>query len=264
MEIRDIFIVLVDISGYTRFLKAHRVSLLHAEQIITQLLESVVAEAKAPLVFHELEGDAVNFYAVSDGSTEMAQDILTQVQSFIEAFRAKERELISECGLCKCEACQNVDKLKMKAIVHHGTAAFTKVRHLDKIGGQDVVLAHRLLKNSIEQDEYILLSDAFAALCGGIDGLEFERRTENCEGIGKVAVMVHYTEPPAEMSPVRKTLGQRLARVVSLDWYMIKKRFRPSPAFRNLRGLQHTLQRRTGRETEIEIGGPASAEEGDR
>jgi len=38
MEIKRLALVLVDISGYTRFLKAHTMSLLHAEAIITDLV----------------------------------------------------------------------------------------------------------------------------------------------------------------------------------------------------------------------------------
>jgi len=35
MEIKRVALVLADISGYTRFMKAHTMSLLHAEAIIT-------------------------------------------------------------------------------------------------------------------------------------------------------------------------------------------------------------------------------------
>ena len=39
MEIKRLALVLVDISGYTRFMKTHTMSLLHAEAIITDRLE---------------------------------------------------------------------------------------------------------------------------------------------------------------------------------------------------------------------------------
>ena len=38
MEVKRLALVLVDISGYTRFVKMHTMSLLHAESIITDLL----------------------------------------------------------------------------------------------------------------------------------------------------------------------------------------------------------------------------------
>lgn len=235
MEVRQIFLVLVDISGYTRFIKKHRVSLLHAERIITELLETVIETAKPPLVLHELEGDAVNFYALSDGSPEMAREIGTQVQGFLEAFRARERELVSECGLCNCEACETVGKLRMKAILHHGEAAFSRVRHFEKVGGEDVILAHRLLKNSIEQDEYILMSEAFADIAGEIDGMDAEPRREECEGIGEVAVKVYYTDP-GEITPLPRPRLDKIQMMGKFMWYMLKKRLRPSAEFRHLHG----------------------------
>ena len=48
MEIKKIFLVL-DISGYTKFVRLHRFSLIHAERIISELLESVIKEAAFPL-----------------------------------------------------------------------------------------------------------------------------------------------------------------------------------------------------------------------
>lgn len=65
-EIKPVAIVLADISGYTRFVKAHGVSLLHAEEIITELLEAVIDGAEFPLKLAKLEGDAVFLYAVTD------------------------------------------------------------------------------------------------------------------------------------------------------------------------------------------------------
>src|SRR5688572_14381879 len=115
MEIKPVVLVLADISGYTRFVRRHRVSVIHAERIVSELLESVIASTDVPLVVHELEGDAVAFYAVDDGPTSYADAVFTHVQRFIDAFRIREAELISECSLCVCEACQNVGKLRLKA-----------------------------------------------------------------------------------------------------------------------------------------------------
>ena len=53
MEIRNVVLVMVDISGYTRFIQLHKVSVLHAEQIITDLLEAVISKAEYPLVLNK-------------------------------------------------------------------------------------------------------------------------------------------------------------------------------------------------------------------
>ncbi len=75
-----------------------------------------------------------------------------------------------------------------------------KVKHIVKPAGEHVVLAHRLLKNSIKSDEYILATEAFMELAGEFDGKEFESRTENCEGIGKVNTRVYYPDPASAIS----------------------------------------------------------------
>jgi hypothetical protein len=86
MDMKKIFLVLVDISGYTRFMKLHKMSLIHAEGIITQLLESVIQTSEFPLIAHELEGDAVS----------MARDISQQMLRLFDAFKVKEAELPSD------------------------------------------------------------------------------------------------------------------------------------------------------------------------
>ena len=63
MELIKAVLVLADIGGYTRFIKMHGTSLVHAERIITDLLESVINESEFPLTLNKLEGDAALFYA---------------------------------------------------------------------------------------------------------------------------------------------------------------------------------------------------------
>lgn len=52
------FLVVADISGYTRFITERSLTLTHAEQVITDLIEAVLEQAQLPLVLNELEGDA--------------------------------------------------------------------------------------------------------------------------------------------------------------------------------------------------------------
>ena len=66
MRIQHAVIVLADISGYTRFIKLHGLALVHAESVITELLESIIEHASYPLTLNKLQGDAVLFYALAD------------------------------------------------------------------------------------------------------------------------------------------------------------------------------------------------------
>ena len=205
MEIKKVFLVLADISGYTRFMKIHTMSLLHAEAIVTELLEAVIDAAEFPLTLSKLEGDAAFLYATVEdeaAARAAADDILRQVTAFFEAFRAKERALIA-CDTCRCEGCNHIAQLKLKAFLHFGQAAFKKIRQFEELAGEDVILIHRLLKNTIPAKEYILLTERFYELSGGMAENAPEARTEEAEGLGYVAVRVYYPAGDAAPLPPR-------------------------------------------------------------
>jgi class 3 adenylate cyclase len=203
MEIKKVFLVLADISGYTGFMRTHQANdLIHAETIITELLEAVIDASQFPLTLSKLEGDAAFLYATFADDSQApaaAQEILRQVTAFFNAFRAKERALIA-CSACRCEACDNIAELKLKAFLHVGEAAIKKIRQFEELAGQDVILIHRLLKNTVVAKEYILLTEPFYALSGGLGDSPLERRTEDAEGFNPVAVRVYY--PAGDSAPL--------------------------------------------------------------
>lgn len=168
----------------------HRVSVIHAEGIVTDLLESVIASTGLPLIVHELEGDAVAFYAIDDGPESCAGVVFEHVEQFMDAFRRREAELISECSMCACEACESVGKLRIKTVLHRGEAVFGALRQFTKIAGEDVILAHRLLKNTVPSNEYILMTEPFLAACPGARAHRLEHRIERVEGLGEVGIHV--------------------------------------------------------------------------
>jgi class 3 adenylate cyclase len=224
MEIKPVSLVLADISGYTRFMKYHTLSLLHAEQIITELLESVIDVADHPLTLSKLEGDAAFFYAESGPDTVAATKAVTkQVIGFFQAFKSREGALRFRESDCACDACHRIDELKLKAILHHGEVAFKRIRQFDELAGENVILAHRLLKNSVQAKEYILMTETFYDSSGGIDGQMPESRTEECEGLGLVKVRVFYPkEDGAEHqhpAPQRIAFGDRIAVGSRLTFY---------------------------------------------
>jgi hypothetical protein len=138
MEVQRAAMVVADISGYTRFMKLHTVSLVHAEVIISELLEAVLDHTEHPLTLSKLEGDAAFLYVLLDGADDVraiAQDVLRQVQEFIKAFKTRERELIA-CNVCACESCQTIGQLKIKAFLHVGDVAIKKIRQFEELGGR--------------------------------------------------------------------------------------------------------------------------------
>src|SRR5207253_1590318 len=106
-----------DISGYTRFMTAHRKALSHSQMIITELLQTIIKDLEAPLEVAKLEGDAVFLYAVVDDSpavwAETRARLCRKLLTFFDTFAKKLGELVAT-SICKCEACIGIDKLRLK------------------------------------------------------------------------------------------------------------------------------------------------------
>ena len=51
-----VFLLIADISGYTKYMTRKRKSLAHAQAIITELIESIITEIRIPLHIIEVEG----------------------------------------------------------------------------------------------------------------------------------------------------------------------------------------------------------------
>lgn len=185
-------LVIVDISGYTRFVKMHRTAMAHAEQIITDLMESVLDVQGPPLVLDKLMGDAATFYS-ADAEQGSAEAIAAQVMRFFDAFNQSEEILVS-CNVCICDACNQMERLKLKAILHHGELILKQMGGRTELAGTDIILGHRLLKNSVEGEEYILMTEAFHDRAGDLDGLPPHHGKEQTD-LGPVDVVVFYPDP---------------------------------------------------------------------
>ena len=234
MGIRPLFIILVEISGYTNFIRLHKISLLHAEKIIGELMECVLDEVESPVVAHEILGDAISFYAIDDEAPDLADNIYRQLEKYFLVFRKRQSYLLKECGYCNCEACYKTGELKLKAILHSGKAAFTQVHDIQKISGEDVITAHRLLKNSIASNEYILVTNSFLDRCKSLDKTDFEKHVEHYDVLGPVHGLVKNFESveaiPEVVSPWRK-----LKFLMKVEGYMFARFFGKSKfEFRNL------------------------------
>jgi class 3 adenylate cyclase len=171
MEIKSGALVLADISGYTRFTRMHLTSLLHAEEIISELLEAVIQAAEFPLQVSQLEGDAVLLFAeVALGrEAEAAQDVARQIKQLFIAFIARERALIACDAGCMCDACNNIGQLKLKAVLHFGEFSVTRIQGVEELAGADVRLMRTLIKAPIASSEYVLMTGRFYALSGGLE-----------------------------------------------------------------------------------------------
>jgi hypothetical protein len=195
MMLQRCFLVLIDISGYTRFINWPRTSILHAEQIITELLEEVIDRAEHPLILNKLEGDAAFLYMESrpERTAIESADVLNQCLGFFEAFEAKRRSLMKNgTGGCACDACQNIHALDLKAFIHHGEVVVKTMKQFRELAGGEVILIHRLLKNSQTASRYLLLTQPFLSLLDGAPRMKNHEIEESYEDIGTVKGRVYF------------------------------------------------------------------------
>lgn len=186
-------LLLADISGFTQFMKSHARAADHAMHVVVELLRAVISAAGPPLKLAEVEGDAAFFYAIcpeEGGAPAEVAAIKRQVRNF---FRSFHHTLDRLCAAYPCA--RDARELKLKVIIHAGAVALEHIHGFDKLFGVDVILAHRLLKNSVPAPEYVLLTEPAHNWLGGFFQIKPERQIEYCEGIGVVDTVVFF--PPA-------------------------------------------------------------------
>ena len=192
---KRLVVILADISGYTKFMVQNQMSAIHGQQYITFLIETLLREVDIPLHLQEIEGDALFLYAEDPGSDDKWEEVLTQVRlklmRFFDAFY-EGTVLANDASPCKCTICRDADDLALKIVVHSGKAVFHTIGGFDKVSGSDVILAHRLLKNSVPDDEYLLMTDAAYADVGKKMEGEFLQGSEAYDGFGKISTFVQY------------------------------------------------------------------------
>ena len=177
-------IFIPDISGFTAFLS--KTELDHSSHIISELLEVLVGSNCTGCTLAEIEGDALLFY--HKGEALSGEALIRQCMDMFQAFHSQ-LKLIERDSICQCGACQTASNLTLKFIVHYGTIKELKIAHFTKASGLDMIIAHRLLKNGIASDEYILATQPYLdALSDGVSdpGLTWHADSETYPAIGKL------------------------------------------------------------------------------
>ncbi|NUO81822.1 DUF2652 domain-containing protein [candidate division KSB1 bacterium] len=155
-------LLIADISGYTEFMKLHRMAVNHAKQVVVELLRAIISATTSPLQLAEIEGDAAFFYAVyPKDSTQLPALLAALKKQMLEMFRAfyQVKQNLSSLRLCVCDACLGTNNLRLKIIVHAGEVAFERIQNFEKLFGLDVIVVHRLLKNGLAMTDYVLITE---------------------------------------------------------------------------------------------------------
>ncbi|MFC2088803.1 DUF2652 domain-containing protein, partial [Calditrichota bacterium] len=155
-EPQPALIFIPDISGFTKFVTDTEIS--HSLHIIQELIEVIIDSDTLGLSVSEIEGDAVLFYRL-DYSPSPAK-IAEQVRNMFINFH-KHLKIIERDRVCHCGACSTAINLTLKFLTHAGEISISKIKDHEKIVGKDVIIAHRLLKNSIDSNEYVLLTENY-------------------------------------------------------------------------------------------------------
>jgi hypothetical protein len=208
---------IADIGGYTRFMKMHRTSLAHAQDIVSRLLEAVV-DASSPLRLVEIEGDAAFLYSPASRQPveSAAQTVERMAIAMHWAFHRRQQEMVT-LNDCPCEGCRQIDRLRLKFVAHLGEVAEQRVRRSVKPGGLEVIFVHRMLKNAVPVPEYLLMSEAVYRHCDPALQGRAHRLEQELEGIGTAETyFVDLAEVAAALPPAperttlrrqRETLG---------------------------------------------------------
>ncbi|TCL65680.1 uncharacterized protein DUF2652 [Mariniflexile fucanivorans] len=169
-----------DISGFTNFVNNTEVE--HSIHIIAELLEILLDNNTLGLELVEIEGDALFMYVTNIPSYN---ELMKQVTIMHEAFH-KHTQNYDSLRICNCGSCKTTTNLELKFLVHYGDLNFIKVKHITKPYGRDVIKIHRLLKNKITYDEYVLFTNSVFELFENQTHDSWEKTTEDYDLISLV------------------------------------------------------------------------------
>lgn len=181
------YFVIADISGYTGFLAEN--DLVHAHGVISELTSLLIEKLSSPFRFVELEGDAVFVYAPSP-AVEDSERLLEILEDCYGAFRLCLEQMQTNTS-CGCSACSTISDLDLKFVAHFGDYLPQETPNGTQLMGPDVVLLHRMLKNSVSSttgiQAYAFLTDAFVGRAFLADtGLGLQAHEEQYPDVGKI------------------------------------------------------------------------------
>ena len=147
-----------DISGYTKFVQSTEAE--HSQHVIAELLEVLLEANTQDLSLAEVEGDALFFYKEQEVPSQ--EKLLAQIETMFTAFHSH-LKMLEKNRICPCMACATAPNLQLKIVAHCADLQFIEVKGNRKPFGPQVIEAHRLLKNSVDSENYALISKDLAS-----------------------------------------------------------------------------------------------------
>jgi Protein of unknown function (DUF2652) len=192
-RVRTGYLVLADISGYTAFLAGTELD--HANAIVRELTTVVRERLSPPMRFVKLEGDAVFCYA-EGASFEDGERLVELIETCCFGFSNRLLDMERETT-CRCAACASIGSLDLKFVAHYGTYVIESEDDREDLAGPDVILVHRLLKNSVSDgggpEAYLFLTES--CLRRIPQSLDLPAHSESDESFGQMTGGVHDLKP---------------------------------------------------------------------
>lgn len=187
------YLVLADISGYTAFLTGTEIE--HAQGIIQELTTLIRERLTPPMRFVKCEGDAVFCYAPNAAFSD-GERLIELIEVCYVDFSNRLLNM-ARAATCHCTACASIDSLGLKFVAHYGEFIVEEAHGTADLAGADVILVHRLLKNSIVESLGVRAYAFFTAACleKTPPAFELPRHVETYESFGEIAGGVHDLEP---------------------------------------------------------------------
>ncbi len=185
------FLLIADISGYTTYLAGAELD--HAQDILADLMTTVVGSMKPSFRLAKLEGDAAFAYLIADAID--GSRLLDTVERMYFAFRRRLRD-IAQATACPCNACVLMPRLDLKVVTHHGAVIRHRIAGREELVGSDVIVVHRWLKNHVVgqlgMPAYALFTEpCIEAMAVDPVALGMTRHQEQHDDLGDVVGWVH-------------------------------------------------------------------------
>jgi class 3 adenylate cyclase len=152
------YLLLADISGYTRFMagveRDHGADFTDgipaAYEVIGGLLGAVTEGLEPWFAVVKLEGDAVFAAAPAAALDGQGDQVVQGLEAMYGVFVDRRTRAIPSADHV-CNACPAVAYLDLKFVLHRGPAVRQTIGSGSDLLGPAVTLAHRLLKNSVRE-----------------------------------------------------------------------------------------------------------------
>ena len=183
----EILFFIPDIGGFTKFIAETEIQ--HSQHIVQEILELLVDANTLGMKVGEFEGDAVLFYR--NGAPPSLEQLVQQARKMYLDFHSHLKKFEYN-RVCQCGACAGASGIALKMVAHSGSAGTMRVKDQLKFIGKDIIIAHRLLKNSVTVPEYLLVSEATLSRIGNADGelSSFAKGSDAYDNLGTIDYQV--------------------------------------------------------------------------